>query len=73
MKITFNEYEYGADFVLEPETPKEVAQLARIALNASSEKPNVYLSFNGETPICYIDIRKRKPSVQVKSISPKTK
>lgn len=69
MKLEFTENDYGADITLLPETVDEFAKLARLAKNASSQKPSVYLSFRN-TPHCYIRIHKRKPSVQINSIEP---
>lgn len=63
MKIQFNEWEGGADFSLEPETVEELAQLTRLALNVSAEKPEMYLSIKKD-PSLYIYLKKRKPSAQ---------
>lgn len=70
MKIEFNEYKFGASVHLTPETPAEVAQLARFANNAKAEKPSISLSFSTDIPCCDIYMNKVHPTVQRNSISP---
>ena len=73
MKVQFSECDYYGEILLIPETIEEVAGLLRFSRNASAIKPDVYMSFNSNEPYCNIYIQKRKISVQVNSISPKTK
>ena len=64
MKIIFNEYEWGVEFNLEPESVEDVAKLARFAKNAKAEKPSVYLSVSG---IPYMSVFLKKVSVKSQS------
>lgn len=59
------------DIEFTPETAKETAILLRFARNANSEKPHVYFSFGSEkeNPYCYIELHKRKRSVQISTIN----
>jgi len=70
MKIEFAESDYGCSIVLVPETQEETCQLARVALNTSSEKPTIYMYFSGNEPSCEIFLKKRKPNAQTKLIKP---
>jgi hypothetical protein len=69
MKIEFTENEWGVWFEVRPETPEEVSQLARYALNASSEKPEVYMTFD-KAPQLTVSHQKRKEKKR-SSINPK--
>mgnify|MGYP003500716759 FL=1 len=68
MKIEFFENKFGASFDIIPETPAEVAMIARIANNASSEPPDVRFYFSGDVPTGVVWIKKIKESVQKNSI-----
>lgn len=68
MKIQFFENENGVAIEFKPETPEEVAQLARIALNRSSEAPDIKLFLSG-SPSANIWIKKVKPVAQKHCIS----
>lgn len=69
MITTIEENDYGLYFNLKPETPNEVALLARYALNANSGKASVYMSFYKE-PYLSISLSKRKKAAQRTSINP---
>lgn len=69
MKVDFFDSEFGASICLTPETMEEVAGLIRISKNASSKKPDVYLTF-GDVPRCEIWLNKRSKKAQVQSIRP---
>jgi hypothetical protein len=72
MKTEITDSDYGIDFNIIPETVEETSILLRFSMNASSEKPGVFMSFRNE-PYCSIWLHKRKPSIQKNSISPQTK
>jgi hypothetical protein len=72
MKTEISDSDYSVDITITPETPEETAILLRLALNANSEKPNVFMSFRNK-PYCSVWIKKRKLSVQKCSINPQTK
>lgn len=72
MKFDLSEGKYGTTLTLTPETPEEVATLARITQNSKAEKPSMYLSFS-EKPYMSLDLRKIQPSKQCNSISNKRK
>lgn len=67
MKIEFDEWQMGAQFTMTPETPEEVAMIARLAANASSEKVEVNFYFS-DKPKGTVWIKKVKESVQHNSI-----
>lgn len=68
MKIEFWEGAYGAEITLTPETPAEVASIARLANNASSEPPVIRFYFSGDVPTGSVWVKKIKESVQKNSI-----
>lgn len=70
MNFQINEGKYGTTFTITPETPEEVATLARITQNSKAEKPTIYLSFS-DKPYMSLDLRKIRPNVQRNSISNK--
>lgn len=70
MKFEYFEGKFGMEITMEPETPKECAELLRISANANSEKPQIYFSFESNNPRCAIYIQKRKESAQKNSIKP---
>lgn len=70
MKLEYFESQHGLQISMVPETPKEVAELARISLNAKAVKPEIYLNFSNETPSCNIWIKKLSPEKQTNSIRP---
>lgn len=67
MKIEFFENKYGVNFDITPETVDEVAALARMANNASSEKPEVRFYFSS-SPSATVWVKKVKERVQRNSI-----
>lgn len=58
MKIEFFENKQGIDINMEPETPAEMAQLARFAQNAKKEAPICNLYFNSDNPNMSIWLKK---------------
>lgn len=58
MKIQFFENKHGIDISLSPETPAEMAQLARYAKNAKKEAPVVDLYFSSDHPNMSIWLKK---------------
>lgn len=72
MKFDFIENVYGCDIIMTPETPMEVAQLARISLNAKHENVNIHMSFS-QQPTCYLNISKISSARQINSISNRTR
>lgn len=70
MKLEYEENDYGLWITLKPETPDEVAQLARYALNAKLEAPEVYLSFY-KSPELNLSLRKIKSNRITKALTPK--
>lgn len=73
MKIIFSEFTTGASIQLIPETPGELSQLARLAIN-KAEKPvriNLYLYSND--PGAVISIDKIKGKVQQNVINSKNR
>jgi hypothetical protein len=72
MKISFNESKYGAEITFTPETPAEVAQLARMTRNAKAEKPSISLYLT-DSPTCHIWIKKVKEGRQINSMSNQSK
>lgn len=73
MKFEFEEHLHGSWITLTPETPKEVAQLLRVAKNTKAQKPDIYFSFSTDIPNLSIGMMKIKESVQVMSIKPSDK
>lgn len=69
MKIEYWESEHGLDISMTPESPKEVSQLARYALNAKAVKPEIFLDFSSDTPQMRLWMKKNT-SATVKSIKP---
>lgn len=69
MKVEVFENKFGLDIQMSPETMEEVSMLTRYALNANSEKPNVYMSFSSN-PNLSIWLKKRKEKAQINSIRP---
>lgn len=59
MKITHYENEHGFTIDLTPETPEEVAELARIAMNKSAESVEINL-FMSSKPTATIWVKKVK-------------
>lgn len=47
MKIESNDSKFHLYLKLIPETPEEVAMLARYAMNAKKKKPEIYLNLDG--------------------------
>lgn len=68
MKIEFWEGAYGAEITLTPETPAEVAKIARLANNVSSQPADVRFYFSDDVPTGSVFIKKVKESVQKNSI-----
>lgn len=69
MKITFNESKFCVSFNLIPETPAEVAKLARMAKSSKREPANISFSFSGEEPSALVYINKIQESKQNNFIS----
>ena len=68
MKIEFNEWQFGCEISLTPETTKEAAELLSVAKNAKAIKPVVSFRFSGNEPYLNVYLEKIKPSVQSNSI-----
>jgi hypothetical protein len=69
MKITFNESKFCVSFSLTPETPQEVAQIARMAQSSKREPAHISFSFSGENPTGSVYINKIAESKQSNFIS----
>lgn len=70
MKLEYSEDKNGLFIVLKPETPKEAAQLLRVANNAKAVKPDLWFNFSGDEPSLDINISKKRPGLQWNSINP---
>lgn len=70
MKFEYFENKWGMSIMLEPETPKEFAQVLRMSKNAKAEKPNIFFSFSDDKPVMSIDLAKVRENVQRNSIKP---
>lgn len=70
MKIEFQEGQYGSNITLTPETPQEVAKLARVAKSSKKQTPSMHFSFSGD-PYLNIHFKKIDTSKQDNSISNK--
>lgn len=70
MMIEMFNRDWGTEFVITPETPVEVAELFRLTNNAKSEKPDMFLSFNGK-PYVSITMNKVAEKVRVNSVRPR--
>ncbi len=68
MKFEFFESEMGANVRMVPETMEEVNGLARMALNAKAEKPQIDMLFSGNQPEANIWVNKVKKTAQKNSI-----
>jgi hypothetical protein len=68
MVYKFWESENGAQLIIEPETPKEMAELLRITNNAKKEPVNLNFYF-GDSPGLSIWIKKVDKARQRNSIS----
>lgn len=71
MKITFNEYEHGADFQMIPETPEEVGMLLRLGTNAKQQAPSITVYFSKGVPDACIWFEKVKPGEQTNTLTAK--
>ena len=70
MKFEFRENGNGLSLELRPETIEESNKLLRVANNAKAEKPSIYFSFSGDTPVFSLWIRKINEKNQTNSIRP---
>lgn len=70
MKFTYNENKWELGIAMIPETPKEFAEMLRIAKNAKAEKPSVYFSFSTDDPCLNISIAKVTENKQTNLIDP---
>lgn len=71
MKVKFFDNEHGADIELIPETPEEMAALARTVLNKAAKPFDAILYVVGDAPYARFWIEKVKESVQVSYVSKK--
>lgn len=69
MKFSINESRFCTSITLTPETPAEMAMLARATQNSKAEKPSIHLLFSNDNPYCHITMKKVNESKQVNSIS----
>lgn len=73
MKVTFWEGVYGAEISLTPETVEEMSALARMTINARSEKPEINLYLSEKEPTCSVWVKNVKESVRKTAIRSKKK
>jgi hypothetical protein len=71
MKLEYSENRWGLSIFLHPETPAEMAQLARVAKNAKAEKPLIYLNFSTSEHYLSLNINKINETKQSNSLGPK--
>jgi hypothetical protein len=71
MKLEYSENKWGLSIFLHPETPMEMAQLARAAKNAKAEKPLIYLNFSNDQPYLTLNLTKVDKKKQSNSLGPK--
>lgn len=70
MKFDYNENKWELGITLTPETPKEVAEMLRIAKNAKAVKPTIYFQFNEDAPYLQVSLEKVKEEKQSNSLGP---
>ena len=70
MKTTIFENQNGMEVSIQPETPAEVAMLARFTLNAKKESPDVFLELSNDNPRCSIWMRKVNKKSQNNYLKP---
>lgn len=70
MKFEYFEGKFAMGITMIPETPKECAEMLRIAKNAKMQKPSIYFEFGGENPQLQIYLDKVKEQAQSNTVKP---
>jgi len=70
MRFKYNENKWELGITMTPETPKEVAEMLRIAKNAKATKPLIYFQFNVDDPYLAISLEKISEVKQCNSVNP---
>ncbi len=66
MKVNVENRTWGTEIELIPETLKDVTDLFKMVRNSKKQKPEMHLSFNQQSPICYLSL----PSLKGNSTKP---
>lgn len=70
MKVKFANYDSCVELHLEPETMQEVSDLAALAINCKSEKPDIIMSFYKDGPAMSVFMKKVHSSKRKSTIKP---